>query len=60
MENQGLKLRNILNKLEVVGVLGGYIRDTEIKNILTNITYTGNLLIQKEYMRVSIYGKIRK
>lgn len=35
-------------------------QDSSIKTILTNITYTGNLLLQKEYINDPIIGKRKK
>lgn len=39
---------------------GCHFEDSSIKTILTNITYTGNLLLQKEYITDPIEGKRKK
>jgi DNA invertase Pin-like site-specific DNA recombinase len=50
-------------ELEADGVtsVNGYtMRDSHLKTILTNITYTGNLLLQKEYIADPITKKRKK
>jgi DNA invertase Pin-like site-specific DNA recombinase len=50
-------------KLETDGVtsVNGYtMRDSHLKTVLTNITYTGNLLLQKEYISDSITKERKK
>jgi DNA invertase Pin-like site-specific DNA recombinase len=50
-------------ELEADGItsINGYtMRDSHLKTILTNITYTGNLLLQKEYIADPITKKRKK
>ncbi len=44
----------------VVSVNGKRMCDSQLKNILTNISYTGNLLLQKEYVGDPISKKRKK
>lgn len=59
----GLSAESTEKKLEKMGVKsykGGHFGNTSIRQILTNITYTGNLLLQKEYVSDPITGKSKK
>lgn len=50
-------------ELEAEGIRtrqGCVMRDSNIKGILTNVTYTGNMLFQKEYVESPIDGKRKK
>lgn len=56
----GLSAKNIEKKLKEMGVTtlsGVHFCRTSIRRILDNITYTGNLLLQKEYRTDPITGK---
>lgn len=44
----------------ITGLNGGRWQDSTIKNVLTNITYTGNMLLQKEYIEDPITKHRRK
>lgn len=46
-----------LNKMGVTAMKGGPFKATSVRKILVNITYTGNLLLQKEYTSDPITGK---
>ena len=49
-----------LNALGHTGYFGAKFSDSTVKQILTNITYTGNLLYQKEYIADPLIGKSKK
>lgn len=56
----GLSAESTEKRLEELGVKsykGGHFGNTAIRQILSNITYTGNLLFQKEYVADPIAGK---
>ena len=56
----GLSAESTEKKLEKMGVKsfkGVHFGNTSIRQILSNITYTGNLLFQKEYVTDPITGK---
>ena len=55
-----MKIELELKERGIKGVLGGSIRWKGIHNMLTNITYTGNLLFQKSYISDPIQGKKKK
>lgn len=60
---KGLSAESTEKQLEEMGVKsykGGYFGNTSIRQILSNITYTGNLLFQKEYVVDPITGKSKK
>ncbi|EKR9290965.1 recombinase family protein [Enterococcus faecalis] len=46
-----------LTKMGVMAMKGGPFKATSVRQILKNITYTGNLLLQKEYTSDPITGK---
>lgn len=46
-----------LNAMGHTGILGAQFSDSTVKQILTNITYTGNLLFQKEFVVDPLVGK---
>lgn len=46
-----------LTKMGVMAMKGGPFKATSVRQILTNITYTGNLLLQKEYTADPVTGK---
>lgn len=46
-----------LTKMGVTAMKGGPFKATSVRQILKNITYTGNLLLQKEYTADPITGK---
>lgn len=48
-----------LTKMGVTAMKGGPFKATSVRQILKNITYTGNLLLQKEYTPDPITGKSR-
>ena len=50
---------NQLTKMGVMAMKGGPFKATSVRQILANITYTGNLLLQKEYTADPITGKSR-
>ena len=59
----GAAVEDIQRKLNAMGVKaykGGAFNSGSIRKILENITYTGNLLFQKEYETDPISGKSRK
>lgn len=59
----GLSAESTEKKLEQMGVKsynGGHFGNTAIRHILSNITYTGNLLLQKEYVSDPITGSTKK
>lgn len=56
----GLSAESTEKKLEQMGVKsykGQHFSNTSIRQILSNVTYTGNLLFQKEYVSDPITGK---
>ena len=56
----GLSAESTEKKLEQMGVKsykGQHFGNTSIRQILSNVTYTGNLLFQKEYVSDPITGK---
>lgn len=56
----GLSAESTEKKLEQMGIKsykGQHFSNTSIRHILSNITYTGNLLFQKEYVSDPITGK---
>ena len=56
----GLSAESTEKKLEQMGIKsykGQRFSNTSIRHILSNITYTGNLLFQKEYVSDPITGK---
>ena len=55
-----LEMERALKAEDVRTVNGCYFQDSTLKMILTNITYTGNLLLQKEYITNPINGKRKK
>lgn len=55
-----LETERALNAEGIRTLNGCCFQDSSIKTILTNITYTGNLLLQKEYITDPINGKRRK
>lgn len=46
-----------LTKMGVMAMKGGPFKATSVRQILANITYTGNLLLQKEYTADPVTGK---
>lgn len=59
----GLSAESTEKQLEDMGVksyTGRHFGNTSIRQILVNITYTGNLLLQKEYIADPISGKTKK
>lgn len=60
---KGLSAESTEKQLEEMGVKsykGGHFGNTSIRQILSNLTYTGNLLFQKEYVVDPITGKSKK
>lgn len=58
----GLSAESTEKKLEQMGVKsykGQHFSNTSIRQILSNVTYTGNLLFQKEYVSDPITGKAK-
>ncbi len=49
-----------LKEMDVKACKGGYFHNGSIRNILKNVTYTGNLLFQKEFTTDPISGKSKK
>ena len=59
----GLSAESTEKKLDEMGVKaykGGHFGNSSIRNILQNVTYTGNLLFQKEYIADPISGKTKR
>lgn len=59
----GLSAETTEKQLEEMGVksyMGKHFSNSSIRQILSNITYTGNLLFQKEYVSDPITGKSKK
>ena len=59
----GLSAESTENQLEKMGVKsykGVHFSNSSIRQILSNVTYTGNLLFQKEYVSDTITGKSKK
>ena len=52
-----LETEKELNAMGCTGILGAKFSDSTVKHILTNITYTGNLLFQKEFIADPLTGK---
>lgn len=52
-----LETEKELNAMGHTGIMGAKFSDSTVKHILTNITYTGNLLFQKEYVADPLTGK---
>ena len=55
-----LETERALNAEGIRSINGCRFQDSSLKMILTNITYTGNLLLQKEYITDPINGKRKK
>lgn len=55
-----LETERALNAEGIRTINGCRFQDSSLKVILTNVTYTGNLLLQKEYITDPINGKRRK
>ena len=55
-----VELAKELNDEGIRSINGCRFQDSSIKTILTNVTYTGNLLLQKEYIADPITKKRRK
>lgn len=55
-----VELAKELNNEGIRSINGCRFQDSSIKTILTNVTYTGNLLLQKEYIADPITKKRRK
>jgi site-specific DNA recombinase len=55
-----LETERALNAEGIRSINGCRFQDASLKIILTNITYTGNLLLQKEYITDPINGKRKK
>ena len=55
-----LETERALNAEGIRSINGCRFQDSSLKMILTNITYTGNMLLQKEYISDPINGKRKK
>ena len=59
----GLSAESTEKQLEEMGVKsykGVHFSNSSVRQILSNVTYTGNLLFQKEYVSDPITGKSKK